>query len=235
MGLHREFRRLKQLGAAGFVAHHALSPRLVRDILPGRLGSDLLVLRDLVLWVENWREAWGSFKTGAPMPALRLRGGLTLVHEADDQPLVLLGEVFTQRCYRRYIVEPEHGVLIDIGANIGMVTLDWASRIPHAVIHAYEPNPATFRTLQRNITGNGFSGRVRLYNEAVSGRAGEVTLHRTGMSTTASVFAFCDDDDDPDGAQSKESSESVRRRPPAQPGVPGGKRRAVARASGHLG
>jgi FkbM family methyltransferase len=203
MGLHREWRRVRRLGPAGFLSYYLWSPR-----------RDLPVLCELFLWVRNWRAAWLSFKTGAPMPALRLRRGFTLLHEAGDQPLALLREVFTQRCYRRHIAEPARGVLIDIGANIGLVTLDWAARMPNVVIHAYEPDPGTFRTLKRNVEGNRFGERVRLYNEAVSGRAGELTLYRTGMSGTASTFAFRDEGEERAGAEAQQPAGGARQRAP---------------------
>jgi FkbM family methyltransferase len=199
MGLHREWRRFKRLGPAGFLDYYVWSPQ-----------RDFPTLCELFLWLSNWREAWLSFKTGAPMPALRLRRGPTVWHEANDQPVSLLHEVFTQRCYRRHIAEPARGVLIDVGANIGMVTLDWAARMPGVVIHAYEPDPATFRTLKRNVESNGFGERVRLYNEAVSDRTGELTLYRTGMSGTTSAFALREQHQEPAGAQVGVPADGVR-------------------------
>jgi FkbM family methyltransferase len=190
MGLHREARRLRQLGAAGFFTHHALSRRLIRELVNGQVARDLFILGELLLWVVNWREVYRSHRRGAPLPPIRLRRGPTLSHQASDQVLVVLREVVTQRCYRRHITEPARGVLVDIGANIGMVTLDWAARMPEVTIHAYEADPITFETLKRNVEDNGLAGRVRVYNEAVGRGAGEILFHRTGLSLTAGAFAF---------------------------------------------
>jgi len=45
----------------------------------------------------------------------------------------------------------EQLVVVDIGANVGAFTI-WAGlRWPNSIIHAYEPNPGTFRMLQNNV------------------------------------------------------------------------------------
>jgi 31-O-methyltransferase len=208
VGLHREWRRLNHLGPAGFLVYHLLGPSLSGDpgfspreaLLRGGPGwrpiaRHLRALFDLVLWVENWREAYASLRRGAPMPPLRLRGGATLWHGDPDQPLVVIREVLSERCYRRHVVEPERGVMLDIGANIGLVTLDWATRMPHVLIHAYEPDPTTFNTLRRNVEDNGLASRVRLYNEAVGAGTGTLTLYRSSGSVTTSAFLFDADGD----------------------------------------
>jgi FkbM family methyltransferase len=43
---------------------------------------------------------------------------------------------------------------VDIGANIGSGTLDRAWSDPRLRVDAYEPNPMTFETLNRNIREN---------------------------------------------------------------------------------
>ena len=97
-------------------------------------------------------------------------------------------EVFLLKAYRQFIKEPQHGVMVDIGANIGVVSLDWASRLPHVRIHAYEPHPATFAVLSENVAANHLDPRMTIRQQAVCRQAGTLTLRSVAegsMSTTA--------------------------------------------------
>jgi len=124
----------------------------------------------MIKHLVNWREIWGPYFSGGALPPLRLRRGLTLHHTSNDGPVSLVFEVFADRCYSRYFKSIENGVIVDIGANIGAFTLDYASGSNKAHIHAYEPNPSTNKTLRYNIDDNGFGEKVIVYDEAV-GRA----------------------------------------------------------------
>jgi len=117
--------------------------------------------------IVNWQEIWGPYFSGGALPPLRLRRGLTLHHTANDGPVPLVFEVFADRCYRGHFKGIENGVIVDIGANIGAFTLDYASSSNKAHIHAYEPNPPTNKTLRYNIDSNGLTERVTVYDEAV--------------------------------------------------------------------
>lgn len=46
------------------------------------------------------------------------------------------------------------GELIDVGANLGFISLILARRFPSKEVHAFEPNPSTFKALQENIALN---------------------------------------------------------------------------------
>ena len=77
---------------------------------------------------------------------------------------------------------------MDIGANIGMVSLDWATRLPHVRVHAYEPHPGTFAMLAENVAANHLSERVTCHQQAVGREIGMLTFHTANESvlTTAS-------------------------------------------------
>jgi FkbM family methyltransferase len=79
--------------------------------------------------------------------------------------------------------------LIDIGANIGSVILDRVWSDPRVRVDAYEPNPLTFDTLQRNVRENGLESRVRLFQEAVTGQNGVVVLWSGESSVLSSTSA----------------------------------------------
>jgi FkbM family methyltransferase len=62
---------------------------------------------------------------------------------------------------------PDDAVILDVGANIGNHSLFWASGIagaPAKRIHAFEPVPATYQMLLRNITINDFGDVIIPHN-----------------------------------------------------------------------
>ena len=98
-------------------------------------------------------------------------------------------EVFSERQYRRHLAGPVEGVMIDLGANIGAVTLDWARRSPQLHVHAYEPNPASNKMLRHNVEANGLTDRVTFYQEAVGREAGELRLWTNVNSLTITGYS----------------------------------------------
>ena len=142
----------------------------------------------MMRWLSNWREVWSSYRAGQKMPPLRFRDGLTLHHGRLDSPVALLHEVFGERHYRRHIARPLEGVMIDIGANIGAVTLDLASRSRRLRVHAYEPNPATGEVLRHNVAVNGLTDRVTVHHEAVGRAAGHLRLWTNVNSMTSTAY-----------------------------------------------
>src|SRR5882672_4300265 len=62
-------------------------------------------------------------------------------------------------------------VIIDCGSNIGMSVLYFKYLFPDSRIMAFEPNPNTFRLLQKNMAANKVRD-VRLHDIAVSDREG---------------------------------------------------------------
>ncbi len=60
----------------------------------------------------------------------------------------------------------EGDVVVDIGAHQGFFTCYAASR--GAEVYAFEPYPPSFLRLRENVDRNGFSDRVRAFQEAVS-------------------------------------------------------------------
>jgi FkbM family methyltransferase len=148
-----------------------------------------LTLGRMIRWLSNWREVWSAYRASRQPPPLRFRDGFTLHHGRLDSPVSLLREVFGERHYRRHIESPLDGVMIDIGANIGAVTLDWASRSGRLHIHAYEPNPATYSVLQHNVEANGLTDRVTMHQEAVGRESGRLRLWTNVHSMTATAYS----------------------------------------------
>jgi len=64
-------------------------------------------------------------------------------------------------------------VVLDIGANIGISALYFASIFPQAAIHAFEPEPGNFKLLTANTAS---CPRIRCYPFALGASDGEITL-----------------------------------------------------------
>lgn len=67
------------------------------------------------------------------------------------------------------------GDFIDVGANIGVVTLPLSTRYGDRRVHAFEPNPAAYRALLSNVALNGATNVVA-HAAAVADSTGEVSF-----------------------------------------------------------
>jgi FkbM family methyltransferase len=139
-------------------------------------------------FLQNWRDVWDAYRTQRTLPALQFRRGFTLNHGSVDDPIMLLHTVFARSEYGA-LTSGRSQYLVDIGANIGSVTLDRASRDPGVKVDCYEPNPQTFDTLSRNIRDNALESRVRLFRDAVTGQNGVVLLWSGESSVLSSTSA----------------------------------------------
>jgi FkbM family methyltransferase len=68
--------------------------------------------------------------------------------------------------------------MIDIGAHIGLYTIAMGKIVKgNGTIYSFEPTPATFKVLQKNIHINKMNNIVRPINKAVSDREGTTTFY----------------------------------------------------------
>ena len=86
------------------------------------------------------------------------------------------------------------GDLIDIGANLGLITATLAKRFPNSQVHAFEPNPSTFQSLQATIAVNNITN-VKAKQYAVGRDNGEVSfradpIHRATCSIATSEAKY---------------------------------------------
>jgi len=138
-------------------------------------------------YLRNWREVWSAYRTAQRLPPLKFRRGFVLNHGPADDPILLLHTVFARSEYGA--LAGRFRYLVDIGANIGSVTLDLAWRDPNLKVDAYEPNPLTFDTLSRNVRENGLDSRVSTYRDAVTSQDGEALLWSGDSSVLSSLSA----------------------------------------------
>ncbi len=132
--------------------------------------------------LRNWREdVWNvrdRWLPRLPLPYVLEEGGVLLLPAGDQ-----VGEaLFKGRAYERAERRFMYGALavgmivFDVGANIGLYTVIAARRVgPAGRVHSFEPSPAEFACLTRNVRTNRLRNVVA--NEvAVGGSRSEVTL-----------------------------------------------------------
>jgi len=106
--------------------------------------------------------------------------------------MLLFREIFVDRFYEN-LDAPPNAYILDVGANIGALTLLWATGRPDLRLHAYEPNPESYATLTRNVEANGLSNQVSIFPEAIGRTHGELELWvdiRTTFSTAYGKAPF---------------------------------------------
>ena len=104
-----------------------------------------------------------------------------------------MSETFHARIYDIPVAPLRNGdIVMDIGANHGFYAC-WAAA-QGAIVHAFEPDPNTFRLLVENIKLNGLEKNIRPHQMAIAAETGDLQLFCTetlggGMSTIIPAFA----------------------------------------------
>ncbi|TLF74051.1 FkbM family methyltransferase [Nocardia cyriacigeorgica] len=97
-------------------------------------------------------------------------------HTRDGSPSdeAVIRETWVENVYRIHDSDIAHdgATFVDIGANIGAVTVYAASRNPRARVIAVEPEPDNLGYLRRNLATNEVGGQVYVVPVAVSAAAG---------------------------------------------------------------
>jgi len=124
-------------------------------------------------------------KDGATAPTARrlhLPSGCHVWCHSPSEAAFIHGEIFERRCYLPRgsgITLPGSGspsLIIDAGANIGLFSLWVARHAPLAQVLAFEPAPATFELLERNLADAAVLDRVAALPLALGATAGAATL-----------------------------------------------------------
>jgi FkbM family methyltransferase len=74
--------------------------------------------------------------------------------EGIDLSLFLFGGFQKHICRSRYLSPPKDGIIFDIGANFGAMTLRFAGLVPFGRVYAFEPTFYAFERLKKNISLN---------------------------------------------------------------------------------
>lgn len=99
-----------------------------------------------------------------------------------------LQELIRDRFYDRqadFIAKPGW-IVFDVGANVGLPAIMQARRGAH--VYAFEPNPACYRRLSRNVVVNGLTGQITALNYAIGSTPGTGIMRvPLGLTTHGSV------------------------------------------------
>lgn len=85
------------------------------------------------------------------------RGGIKYevdLSEGIDLYLFLFGNFQKYIVHSKYLSLAPDAVVLDVGANIGAMTLQFAKQVPHGKVYSFEPIDYAFIKLQRNVTLN---------------------------------------------------------------------------------
>lgn len=93
--------------------------------------------------------------------------------------LSMYEEIFVKQIYAFDWPEDEDGVILDLGANIGLSALFFARAYPRARIEAYEADPAIFELLRWNVA-QAQASSIALYNRAVWKENGALRFRQEG-------------------------------------------------------
>lgn len=76
-------------------------------------------------------------------------------------------------------------VVIDVGANLGLVSLDVLKSSPEVMVHAYEPSSNSLSHLRKTVTESGYGKRWCLHEVACADRPGSADFHMSSPALGA--------------------------------------------------
>ena len=114
-----------------------------------------------------------------------LPGGQRIRTPQPAETRYLYTDVFEHRTYHQGGIRyPERGLVLDVGAHVGLFSLYAREQSPGAEIYAFEPCPPLLEALRENTAG---LEHVRLFGFALAGQAGTAELtyypNLTGMTS----------------------------------------------------
>lgn len=148
---------------------------LGRDIKLRSLPQKIREMRVMVSHSRQFKQpldVWRHYlcRTSPASRVLKLRDGKRIFLSGNPHDPITAMVIF---CRREYGMVPRDGVVVDIGANIGVFTifagLNGASRVV-----AVEPNQESFTVLLKNINGNSLGNVVAPMRKAISQNSDEV-------------------------------------------------------------
>ena len=141
-----------------------------------------------VVRCKNYKCLIRARRDGTDIRKIVLRNGVTIRTSGSARSiLAIFREIWQNRIYVRDFKGPSPGTVVDIGAHVGMFSLQAATLWPHARIHAYEPEPMNHELLSKNIVRHSLSN-VMVYNQAVCSHAGKVELYVKEQTESHSTY-----------------------------------------------
>jgi FkbM family methyltransferase len=125
---------------------------------------------------------------------VQLANGLEIFEINSYETDFLYEEIFVQETYATYDLRiPHGGVVLDIGANIGMFGLYISRKFPGARIFCFEPAPHCLERLRMNLASLGET--VQIFATALGDTTGEIEFsYYPRYSIMSGMFANEQDD-----------------------------------------
>lgn len=121
-------------------------------------------------------------------PTFCLPNGLTVFGLNQNDTLNVYNDIFGDDCYRKHGVTIRDGdCILDIGANTGLFIVFLNSIGANVRVYAFEPAPATFEVLKRNVELFNHLP-VEIFNVGISQHCGTSNLTYYPRFSNASTF-----------------------------------------------
>jgi FkbM family methyltransferase len=152
--------------------------------IAGVAGSPLGAVKNSLIWL------WVVARLRLPrLPRLTLamhvreRGRRFRVYVETIGDVDVVHELLVRGEYGTVELPPAASTVVDVGANIGVASLQFRARYPGARIVCCEPDPNTFPKLQRNL---GADPNAELVNVAIAAEDGERILFSSPAAVVSS-------------------------------------------------
>jgi len=129
-----------------------------------------------------------------PGTIIDTRHGKMIMHYPDDyisQQLINTGEYewYVVRLMSSICHNCNDGIILDIGANIGTISLPIAQMFPQLEVHSFEVQPKISNILRENIALNALKNII-VYNHGLGNYNGSVDIQQFDYSNTSNIGAF---------------------------------------------
>ncbi|HKQ99579.1 MAG TPA: FkbM family methyltransferase [Pyrinomonadaceae bacterium] len=172
---------------------------LTRELLPHMNLRSVMRFRDYSL-----RESKGMLNQDGLL-ALQMKppvGQSVFLREVGSD-ILTFNEVLLEQVYQSVLeYVPECRTIIDVGGNIGLASLYFAAHYPECRIFAIEPNPSSYRVLNKNLERLIKEGRAETLQAAVWGSEKALGADQSKAADHYSIFTTVElaDDGGADGA-----------------------------------
>lgn len=104
--------------------------------------------------------------------------GTSIVEEHGVRPVIIGGiyEPIETEAILTLLAKYNEPVFLDIGANIGLMSLNVLSEYPNARVYAFEPGTHQNSLFKKTIISNQLNGSIYLYDVALSNKTGVATF-----------------------------------------------------------
>jgi FkbM family methyltransferase len=176
-----------------------------RDNWMKRTSELLSFLSSDLAWLQKLRIVLGYyfFSRGKSIKIFRMT--LDYASGLKNHSLFILKEIFLNQIYTftkdtdQKIMNLNGGVIIDVGANIGIATAYFKHKYPHTKLIAIEASPINYNQLVKNIKTNKFQN-IETINCFVSNSNSKIVFHHN-VDKPGGSFG--------EGAKSKESKNLI--------------------------